>query len=296
METKIRTIEILKDYHKITRARISLHDLYFKEIAAYPESPSYFCGKIQQNKTAKQLCFECDQKAFNYAKHKGKVYTYKCHCGLLETVAPIYNYGTLTGYFMMGQICQDNPQNILRIKELSKKYFKEKNELDYAIKKIPNVKEELLESNINILAILAEYITNTNRISLKDRDIAESAKNYIQKFFYKKISVNSLCEIFGCSRTTLINLFTKKHNISIGNFITQCRLENAENMLKKSNESIKNIAVSCGFSDQNYFVKVFRKKNNCTPTHYRKQNASAPLRWISEITPCSSKRRFSVGL
>ena len=55
METKIQTIEILKDYHKITGARVSLHDLDFNEIAGYPESPSYFCGKIQQNKTAKQL-------------------------------------------------------------------------------------------------------------------------------------------------------------------------------------------------------------------------------------------------
>lgn len=271
METKIQTIEILKDYHKITGARVSLHDLYFKEIASYPESPSYFCGKIQQNKTAKQLCFEYDRKAFNYVKKHGKAYTYKCHCGLLETVAPIYNYGTLTGYFMMGQICRDDPQNILKIKELSERFFKDKKELEYAVKKVPAVKEELLESNINILKILAEYITNTNRMSLKDRDIAESAKNYILKFFYKKLSVNSLCEIFGCSRTTLINLFTKKYNISIGNFITQCRLENAENMLKNSDESIKNIALSCGFSDQNYFVKVFRKKNNCTPTQYRKQ-------------------------
>lgn len=273
MKTKIETIEILKDYHKITGARISLHDLYFKEIIAYPESPSYFCGKIQQNKTAKQICFECDRNAFNYVKEQCKVYTYKCHCGLLETVAPIYNYGTLTGYFMMGQFCTNNTQNILEIKKLSKRFFKDKKELESSVKKIPAVKEELLESNINILKILAEYITNTNRMSLKDRDIAESAKNYIQKFFYKKISVNSLCEIFGCSRTTLINLFTKKFNISIGNFTTQCRLENAKNMLKNSDESIKNIAISCGFSDQNYFVKVFRKNNNCTPTQYRKQNA-----------------------
>lgn len=52
MEIKIQTIEILKDYHKITGARVSLHDLYFKEIAAYPERPSFFCGKIQQSKTA----------------------------------------------------------------------------------------------------------------------------------------------------------------------------------------------------------------------------------------------------
>ena len=40
---------------------------------------------------------------------------------------------------MMGQICQDNPQNILKIKELSKKYFKEKNELEYSVKKVPAV-------------------------------------------------------------------------------------------------------------------------------------------------------------
>jgi AraC-like DNA-binding protein len=269
METKIQTIEILKDFHKITGARISLHDLEFKEIAAYPKKASYFCEKIQLNKIAKSVCHESDEKAFQYVKKYGKAHTYKCHCGLLETVAPIYNYGTLTGYFMMGQISDDSRKSMLEIKELSHGYFENNKEFELALKSIPKTNPEFLKSYINVLEVLAEYMTQTNRIPFKTRDIAESVKNYIKKNYSKKLSIENLSETFGCSRTTLMNAFAKNHGQTIGNYITLYRLSKAESMLKNTNESIKNIALSCGFSDQNYFVKVFRNKNNCTPTNYR---------------------------
>ena len=62
METKIQTIEILKDYHKITGARVSLHDLDFNEIAGYPESPSYFCEKSSKIKPQNNFVLNVTKK------------------------------------------------------------------------------------------------------------------------------------------------------------------------------------------------------------------------------------------
>jgi two-component system response regulator YesN len=47
-------------------------------------------------------------------------------------------------------------------------------------------------------------------------------------------------------------------------------MEKAEEMLKNSNKSIKDIAVECGFEDQNYFSKVFHKSYKKSPSEYRK--------------------------
>ena len=104
MDTKLNTIEILKDFHRVTGARISLHDLDYNEIASYPESLSDFCQKVQRKPKNKNRCIDADLKAFETVRKTGEAYSYKCHCGLIEIVAPIYNYGILSGYVIMGQI------------------------------------------------------------------------------------------------------------------------------------------------------------------------------------------------
>ena len=114
-------------------------------------------------------------------------------------------------------------------------------------------------------------MTQTNRVTDNERDIAESIRQYIHKFYSKKLSIDFLSETFGCSRTTLMNTFQKKYGKTIGNYITEYRLNKAEKMLINSTQSIKTIALDCGFSDQNYFVKVFKKYYSVSPSAYRKQ-------------------------
>ncbi len=269
METRILTVDILKDFHRITGARISLHDLDFNEIAAFPSNLSDFCCKVQQKESIKTKCHLADDIAFEKVRTTGLPYTYKCHCGLIETVAPIYNYGNLTGYFMMGQISDDDPCSITNIKKLSCEHFFDKNELDEFCKKIPVIKADMMGSYINILEIIAEYMTQTNRVTAKDRDLAKGISGYIHRFYQKKLSIKLLCEAFGCSRTTLMNSFKEKYGVTLGDYITQYRLKKAEKMLVDSKKSIKSIAFENGFADQNYFTKVFIKKHGKTPTEYR---------------------------
>ncbi len=272
METRIRTVDILKDFHRITGARVSLHDLDFNEIAAFPSNLSDFCRKVQEKESVKTKCHIADNLAFERARKTGLPYTYKCHCGLLETVAPIYNYGALTGFFMMGQISDDEPNSIINIKELSSPHFSNRDELETYCKKIPSINSDMISSYLNILEIIAEYMTQTNRLTAKDRDLAHSVHSYINKFYQKKLSIKLLCETFGCSRTTLMNTFRDRYGLTLGDYITQLRLKNSEKMLIDSNKSIKSIAFECGFSDQNYFTKAFVKRNTFTPTEYRAEN------------------------
>lgn len=267
METKLETTEILKDFHIITGARISLHDLDFNEVAAYPKEISPFCKIIQSNTKGRTKCQTADQEAFLNVRRTGQPVTYKCHCGLIETVAPIFNYGILTGYFMMGQISDDNPNRISNIKKASAEYTFEP--CDSVIAKIPAIKDELMLSFINILKIIAQFMTDTHRMTVKDRNLPHAVKHYIDKFYAKPLNITALCETFGCSRTTLINSFKEKYGITIGNYISEYRLDKAKMMLEAGGDSIKAIASDCGFPDQNYFTKIFRNRFNMTPTKYK---------------------------
>lgn len=271
MDTKLNTTEILKDFHKITGARISLHNLDFDEIAGYPEKISVFCSAVQKNPGVYKRCVDADITAFESVKKSGEVYVYKCHCGLIEIVAPIYNYGILSGYVIMGQITDSKQESINTIKEKSISYFSDPDEFEAALKTVPVIGKSKIGSYVNILQLIAEYMTQTNRVLPKSTDLATGVHRYINQNFSKKLNIEMMCDIFGCSRTTLMNSFKERYDITIGEYINECRLLKAEKLLSKTDDSIKKVSSECGFSDQNYFSKVFYRKFNCTPTLYRKK-------------------------
>lgn len=270
--SNITTMDILKHYHNITGARISLHDVDFNEIAAYPTTILPFCREVQKNGDAKRRCLKSDAIALNKVRETGEVYIYKCHCGLIECVAPIYNYGQLAGYFMLGQIIDDTLDSLEIVKRLSEEYFLTRSvTLEKYSAKIPVAHTDLIDSFITIMGVLAEYMTETERMEIKKRDIPSAVRIYLNRNFHEKITSKQLCEIYGCSRTTLMNTFKARYGETVFNYLNNVRLSLAEKMLLKTDKSIKSIAFECGFGDQNYFTKVFIKKHDITPSEFRKR-------------------------
>lgn len=54
-------------------------------------------------------------------------------------------------------------------------------------------------------------------------------------------------------------------------YAMQCRLKEAQLWLRKSDMSVSNIALNCGFSSMPYFYKYFSKNVGMSPTDYRKK-------------------------
>jgi two-component system response regulator YesN len=51
--------------------------------------------------------------------------------------------------------------------------------------------------------------------------------------------------------------------------LTNIRIEKAKQLLQNKEVSIKNICVETGYSDPNYFSRIFKKQVGITPTEYR---------------------------
>lgn len=273
MSSNIETISILRDFHKITGARISIHDLYMNEIYCYPQSLSEFCEQVQHQGDVIGRCIAADKAAFEHVEKTGEPYTYRCHCGLIETVAPIFHYGVLSGYFMMGQFTDDSNQSIKEIENLSSKYFDDSALLKRSVNSIPRCESGLIESYLNILAVIAEYMTDSNRVAPGFSGLAENIYRYVNENYRKDLSVKALCGVFGCSRTTLMNSFRKKYGQTLGTYITKLRTEKAAEILTNGS-SVKAAALNSGFSDQNYFTKVFSKQYGITPSGFSKKICS----------------------
>ncbi len=271
MKDSLKIMTILKEFHNVSGFRVSIHDAEFNEIYAYPKELSPFCETIQRNNKNKKKCLMNDKEAFEKAKETGDMVVYRCSHGLYEAVAPIYHYGILSGYFMMGQVCDDTEKNRSLLYSSVYDVLQDEIETVTIIDKVRETPEKLIKSYVSIMGVIAEYVTETNRLSTANGNLAELIMAYINQNYASKITLEILSDKFSCSQSLLIKTFKKEYGATIMKILMDVRLEKAEEHLKKSRISLKEIADSCGFSDQNYFSKAFAMKYGCSPSEYRKR-------------------------
>ncbi|MEG1886852.1 MAG: PocR ligand-binding domain-containing protein [Oscillospiraceae bacterium] len=269
MKKQIELMTVLQELYNISGFKITVFDKDFNQIAAYPDKLCSFCELLRQNPDVMDICTENDHCALKIATESEDVYVYRCKFGLYEAVAPLYSFGRLTGYLMMGQSLDTLTTSRDYVFEKASPYVADKEALRKATGEINLRSKEQILSCISIMDICANYITLTDRLNMKDADLAEEIKKHIDRNFQKKISIDMLCSKFFCSKATLINTFKNKYGKTVNIYLTEVRIDAAKKMLARTQMSIKEVAVKCGFSDQNYFSKVFSKTCGTTPSDFR---------------------------
>ncbi len=267
---KEEIVSVLYELHKITGFRMSLHNTNYEEIASYPEGALPFCKKIHENKCEYAKCFEYDKTAFKRVLQTKEPYIYKCRHGMCEAISPLYNFGILTGFLMMGQI-RDGSTSPEELKRSLTSLGILEGEACELICKTPSVSSDILSSYVKIMTICAQYLTLSNAIPSLNPSIAETANRYIHENLDKRITIRDICDFIGCSKTTLISAFKREFGTTVNEAITDARIEEAKKLLSLGKMSIYEVASSTGFYDQSYFSKVFSQKTGLTPTEYKKE-------------------------
>jgi len=91
-------------------------------------------------------------------------------------------------------------------------------------------------------------------------------KNYRNENF----RIEDLYQHLGISRVQLHRKLTALTGQSTSNFIRSFRLQKARKLLLETNKNVSEIAYETGFSDPNYFTRVFMQENGITPSELRK--------------------------
>jgi LacI family transcriptional regulator len=87
------------------------------------------------------------------------------------------------------------------------------------------------------------------------------------------ISVEQVCELAGCSRSTLDNLFKKHLGRPVAREMTRIRLSHGMRLLENSNQTIEEVARECGFLSATYFCRFFKRETGTSPALYRSGNS-----------------------
>lgn len=140
----------------------------------------------------------------------------------------------------------------------------------------------------NILQILLELYNEwlaRERFSVKGKRIKDNFQNiqsladYIKNNISHSFSLYELAELSGYSRYTLCRLFKDIMGHTIFEYINNYKIVMAKNLLLSTNKSIKEIILECGFENESYFYKLFKKNTNSSPLEFRRK--SVP--WLFNI-------------
>lgn len=97
-----------------------------------------------------------------------------------------------------------------------------------------------------------------------------TALSYIEQNYSYPVTVQSIADVTGVSRSHLYRLFLSELGISVQQYLLQYRLQMACSMLVSSKATTEQICFSCGFTDVSHFAKIFKSKIGLTPGKYRK--------------------------
>lgn len=148
--------------------------------------------------------------------------------------------------------------------------------LDYLLK--PYQEEELLMVIDKAIQLVEEkkeiIISHQTNIEADEKEIGAVAKKiqqYINIHYAEDISVTEIASNFKYSEAYFCKFFKQKFGENFTLFLNKYRIKKAKELMKDPRLSIKEIANSVGFSDQNYFAKVFKRLEKITPTEYKQQ-------------------------
>ncbi len=271
MRNIVKLEEILKQLHHVSGFHMTLFDEDGTSLCSYPRELMPFCSLIQSQESSKKVCKSFDRKALEHVKKSDELYIYRCHCGLFEAVAPLYDFGVLTGFLMMGQVLDSGNSNKKIVFEQAKKYVDNTELLKKTIAHIPIKTEEQIRACSYIMNLCAGYLSLSNHLQSDRQGLAQKVKVYMEQNYKKEITLEKLCKEYYCSRATLTSTFKKAQGETVVEYLTKVRCNAAMEQLEHGNLKIGEIATQCGFQDQNYFSKVFKKIYGIAPGSVRKK-------------------------
>ena len=136
-----------------------------------------------------------------------------------------------------------------------------------------------IQSCADYEALLKWFITKVKQVcanmeNAKEKEtlsVVEKARTYIRENFHKEISLDDVSREFDISPYYFSKLFKQETGKNFVEYLTEVRLKNARELLCNSKASIKEICVASGYSDPNYFSRIFKKYEGVTPSEFRER-------------------------
>ena len=121
---------------------------------------------------------------------------------------------------------------------------------------------------INMSTAISEKLRSTRNST--SRRIITDAQNIVKdRYMEPALSLDDVCADLGVSNSYFSSIFKKETGQSFVSYLTDYRMDRAEEMVLNTDEKSYKIAEKVGYQDANYFSYVFKKKFGVSPSKYR---------------------------
>lgn len=129
---------------------------------------------------------------------------------------------------------------------------------------------DIIKASIEALIVAVNKIEEIGSADgCKDARMIE-IMNYIQAN-YIDITLDDLAEKFYLSKPYISKYIKEKSGMTFGELVKKIRMKKAKALLKSSNMTVENIALTVGYQNVEHFNRMFKKAYNMTPMQFRNQ-------------------------
>ncbi|WP_422661080.1 AraC family transcriptional regulator [Paenibacillus sp. EC2-1] len=128
-----------------------------------------------------------------------------------------------------------------------------------------------------MISFLGPNLNDISEDTAKSHQAILQAKHVISEKYAQPLTLDEIAAECGVSSSYLCRLFQKEQYDSPLTYLQRRRIEAAVTMLRRTDESIQDIAAKCGFSSSSYFGKVFRQYMELSPGEFRRRQDLYPF-------------------
>lgn len=233
-----------------------------------------FCRLINASAEGHARCEGCDMKAAEESLSCRRAYSYRCHANVCETVIPVFDSGEPVAFLVFGQLLDDSPVKCQWEETLKTLdwYKGDLEELKEEFFRLRQMSRRDMDSYAEILEAVASYIRREGIIVSAEYTDSQRLEKYIEEHYTEKLTLKKISADLQIGTTKLCAISKKiSGGSTLMHIIAQRRVDEAKRLLIKSDESISAVAEKVGFTDYNYFTKIFKNITGVPPRRYRKE-------------------------
>lgn len=262
---------LLKDFHLLTGIKIVIFDTDYNELIAFPSTHCSFCQKMQNTPRCRKRCMESNRQSFQHCQKTGKMIIYHCHAGLIEATAPLTDNGIIIGYIMFGQITdiEDDKKLKLLIEHTFRSYGLPLEPDCRLFAQITRKNAEQIRAAARILEACTFYVLLKRLMYARRQNFSRNLDTYLQSHLAEDLTADRIAADLQISRSKLYSSCEKYLGMGVAAYVKKIRMEKAKELLIQTDLAVSQVAMTAGFSDYNYFCRIFKKENGLPARKYR---------------------------
>ena len=211
-----------------------------------------------------------DVEHFGYAPVRDNQSHFWCHFSLPERYTTEENFEGTENHLIIpefGSLSNPEPYYIIfnqMIDAVKKNYTN-----DVFRQNICNCYMNILLNRLADDCIAEQKAENQSSVMKKRKALLFKIDQWIKLHFDEQITAADVAGVFHYNPDYLSQIFKAEWGMGLCEYINSVRIKEAKNLLLNSDAKIYQIAYQVGFNDNKYFMKLFKKFENVTPTQYR---------------------------